>query len=84
MFTRMLVYVTQCRMWVLYLEFSLWLKAHENSGWNICNAQKHVICIFVASLLIHIRFSGDIYNRTLYNYRPFHYVLKHMVDNGKH
>ena len=26
MFTRMLVYVTQCRMWVLYLEFSLSLK----------------------------------------------------------
>ena len=46
-------------------------KAHENSCWNICNSQKNVILVFRSSLLIHIRFSDDIYSRTFYRYSLF-------------
>ena len=55
-------------MWVLYLEFSNRSKHIEIVAEIFVIPQNMSFAILRASLLIHIRFSDDIYSRTFYKY----------------
>ena len=80
LFSQMLFYETQCRMWVLYLEFSYRSKHMQIVVEIFLIPGNMSFAVLRASLLIHIRISDDIYHRKFYKYSLF---IMHIIVLGK-
>ena len=58
-------------MFILYYDVFLYLKAHEIVAEVFLIPRNMSFAVLWSSLLIHIRFSDDIYSRAFYKYSLF-------------
>ena len=68
-------------MLVLYLEFSNSSKHTKIVAEIFVIPRNMSFAVFRASLLIHIRFSDDIYSRTFHRYSLFYNALNHISQH---
>ena len=68
-------------MLVCYIKFSIRLTHMKIVAEIFVIPRNMIFAVLRSSLLIHLRFSGDIYSRTFYKYSLFIMQLKHI---GQH